>query len=178
MATQRDVNPRQLVKLREFSTQLAQRLKEAPHQPMEATRLAVRVGSFNYLVEMGTAAEIVALPELARVPWTRPWYRGLANVRGRLVGVVDLLHLMGREPLPAEQGQQLLVLGEGLGVAAGVLVTRAFGIRNLKDLDPVEGPDGGSSWERNRYRDRDGVLLTELDLRVLAAAPAFTAIGA
>jgi len=178
MATQRDVSPRQLVKLREFSTQLAQRLKEAPLQPTEPTRLAVRIGPFNYLVEMGSAAEIVSLPEIARVPWTRPWYRGLANVRGRLVGVVDLLHLMGREPLAADQGQQLLVLGEALGVAAGVLVTRAFGIRNLKDLDPVDAPDAGSGWERNRYRDREGVMLTELDLRELAAAPEFTAISA
>ncbi len=181
MATQRDVSPRQLVKLREFSTQLAQRLKEAPHQPLEPTRLAVRIGTFNYLVEMGSASEIVALPELARVPWTKPWYRGLANVRGRLVGVVDLLHLMGREPLSAEQGQQLLVLGESLGVAAGVLVTRAFGIRNLRDLDALDeegSGTGGADWERGRWRDRDGMLMTELDLRELAHAPVFTAIGA
>jgi twitching motility protein PilI len=178
MATQRDVSPRQLVKLREFSTQLAQRLKEAPNLPTEPTRLAVRVGSDNYLIEMGLAGEIVALPEIARVPWTKPWYRGLANVRGRLVGVVDLQQLMGREPLGAEQAQQLLVLGEGLGVPAGILITRAFGIRNLKDLDAVEGATGRASWERSRFRDRDGIELTELDLRELAGAPAFTAIHA
>jgi twitching motility protein PilI len=178
MATQRDVSPRQLVKLREFSTQLAQRLKEAPNLPTEPTRLAVRMGIENYLVEMGLAAEIVSLPEIARVPWTKPWYRGLANVRGRLVGVIDLQHLMGREPLAAEQGQQLLVLGEGLGVAAGILITRAFGIRNLKDLESVDTTVSASGWERNRYRDLEGMTLTELDLREVAAAPAFTAINA
>ena len=178
MATQRDVSPRQLVKLREFSTQLAQRLKEAPNLPTEPTRLAVRMGVENYLVEMGLAAEIVSLPETARVPWTKPWYRGLANVRGRLVGVIDLQHLMGREPLAAEQGQQLLVLGEGLGVAAGILITRAFGIRNLKDLESVDTTVSASGWERNRYRDLEGMTLTELDLREVAAAPAFTAINA
>lgn len=177
MATQREVSPRQLVKLREFSTQLAQRLKEAPNLPTEPTRLAVRIGPENYLVEMGLTAEIVALPEIARVPWTKAWYRGLANVRGRLVGVIDLQHLMGREPLSAELGQQLLVLGEGLGVAAGVLITRAFGIRNLKDLEGVESSGSGAAWERLRYRDPEGTLLTELDLRELAAAPAFTAIN-
>ena len=178
MATQRDVNPRQLVKLREFSTQLAQRLKEAPNLPTEPTRLAVRMGAENYLVEMGLAAEIVALPDVARVPWTKPWYRGLANVRGRLVGVVDLQHLMGREPLPSEQAVQLLVLGEGLGVAAGILITRAFGIRNMKDLDTLETSAPESGWERSRFRDLDGMTLRELDLRELAAAPAFTAINA
>ncbi|HTN50076.1 MAG TPA: chemotaxis protein CheW [Burkholderiaceae bacterium] len=178
MATQRDVGPRQLVKLREFSTQLAQRLKEAPNLPTEPTRLAIRIGADNYLVEMGLASEIVALPEIARVPWTKPWYRGLANVRGRLVGVVDLQQLMGREPLPSEQAQQLLVLGESLGVAAGVLMTRAFGIRNLKDLEPLEAVPSRGEWERTRYRDLDNIALTELDLRDLAGSPAFTAIHA
>jgi len=178
MATQRDVNPRQLVKLREFSTQLAQRLKEAPNLPNEPTRLAIRMGAENYLVEMGLAAEIVSLPEIARVPWTKPWYRGLANVRGRLVGVVDLQQMMGREPLSADLGLQLLVLGEGLGVAAGILITRAFGIRNLKDLESLEAPASPIVWERSRYRDLEGMTLTELDLRELATAPAFTAINA
>jgi twitching motility protein PilI len=177
MATQRDVSPRQLVKLREFSTQLAQRLKEAPNLPTEPTRLAIRMGTQNYLVEMGLAAEIVALPEIARVPWTKPWYRGLANVRGRLIGVVDLQHLMGREPLAPEQAQQLLVLGEGMGVPAGILISRAFGIRNLKDLEDA-GESAGVPWERRRYRDIEGIALTELDLRELSAAPAFTAINA
>jgi twitching motility protein PilI len=177
MATQRDVSPRQLVKLREFSTQLAQRLRDAPNLPTEPTRLAIRMGTFNYLVEMDLAAEIVSLPEIARVPWTRPWYRGLANVRGRLVGVVDLQHMMGREPLAAEQGQQLLVLGEPLGLAAGVLITRAFGIRNLKDLEELDAQGEAAGWERRRFRDLEGIALTELDLRALAAAPAFTAIN-
>jgi len=161
MATQRDVNPRQLVKLREFSTQLAQRLKEAPNLPNEPTRLAVRMGTENYLVEMGLAAEIVSLPEIARVPWTKPWYRGLANVRGRLVGVVDLQQMMGREPLSADLGLQLLVLGEGLGVAAGILITRAFGIRNLKDLRIARGACiasrlGAQPVSRSRGHDTDG----------------------
>jgi len=178
MATGTEVSARQLVKLREFSTNLAQRLKEAPGLPTEPTRLAVRVGAENFLIEMGSAGEIVSLPDVAPVPWTRPWYRGLANVRGRLVGVVDLLQMSGREPLPPEQAQQLLVFGEGVPVNAGILITRAFGIRNLKDLTAL--PPAGESaatWEQVRFRDADGVAYAELDLPEFARAPAFAAIG-
>ncbi|MGH6623729.1 MAG: chemotaxis protein CheW [Burkholderiaceae bacterium] len=178
MATQPDVSARQLVKLREFSMQLAERLKEAPNLPTEPTRLAIRIGEQNFLVEMALAGEIVALPEISPVPWTQPWYRGLANVRGRLVGVVDLVQLAGRPPMPPEQSSQLLVLNESLGVAAGILVTRAFGIRNLKELDEVESQPSGIAWELTHYRDLEGMTLTELNLRELAASPAFTAIGA
>jgi hypothetical protein len=80
--------------------------------------------------------------------------------------------------LPNEQAQQLLVLGEGLGVAAGILITRAFGIRNLKDLEALDAVAPAQGWERSRYRDIDGMTLTELDLRELATAPAFSAINA
>ena len=178
MASGNEVSARQLVKLREFSTNLAQRLKDAPGLPTEPTRLAVRAGNENFLVEMGVAGEIVPLPEVAPVPWTKPWYRGLANVRGRLVGVVDLLQMSGRAPLSAEQAQQVLVFGEGVGVNAGILITRAFGIRNLKDLTALS-PAGASaaSWEQVRYRDAEGAAFTELDLRELARSPAFAAIG-
>ncbi len=179
MATSQDASSRQLVKLREFSTQLAQRLKEAPNKPVEPTRLAVRIGPENYLVEMALAGEIVSLPEIAPVPWTRPWYRGLANVRGRLIGVVDLLQLAGRDPLPADQTQQVLVIGEVLGVNAGILVTRAFGIRNLKDLTLLDAAalTGRASWEQGRYRDNDGLTMTELELRELATSASFASIG-
>jgi twitching motility protein PilI len=178
MANAPEVGARQLVKLREFSTQLAQRLKEAPGTATEPTRLAVRVGNENFLVEMGVAGEIVPLADVAPVPWTRPWYRGLANVRGRLIGVVDLLQLTGRDPLPPEQAQQILVFGEGLSVNAGILITRAFGIRNLKDLTvlPAAG-ESAANWEQARYRGADGVAFTELDLRELARSPAFAVIG-
>ncbi|MGH6611340.1 MAG: chemotaxis protein CheW [Burkholderiaceae bacterium] len=179
MALSSDATSRQLVKLREFSTQLAQRLKEAPNKPTEPTRLAVRIGAESYLIEMALAGEIVSLPEIAPVPWTRPWYRGLANVRGRLIGVVDIMQLTGRDPLPPDQGQQVLVLGETLGVNAGILVTRAFGIRNLKDLTLLEGapPSIRPSWEQARYRDNDGLTMTELELRELATSSNFAAIG-
>ncbi len=180
MALSSDATNRQLVKLREFSTQLAQRLKEAPNLPTEPTRLAVRIGVENFLIEMALAGEIVSLPDISPVPWTRPWYRGLANVRGRLIGVVDLQQLTGREPLSAEQSQQVLVFGEALGVNAGIVVTRAFGIRNLKDLTLLDGataPRARPDWEQARYRDNDGLTMTELDLRELAKSPNFVSIG-
>jgi chemotaxis signal transduction protein len=97
-----------------------------------------------------------------------------------LIGVVDLMQLTGRDPLPADQSQQVLVFGESLGVNAGIVVTRAFGIRNLKDLTPLDGVTPAAArpeWEQARYRDNDGLTMTELDLRELAKSPSFASIA-
>lgn len=78
---------KQLAGLRDFSAHLAQRLSETPARDMPVARLGVRVGDRSYLIDMASVGEIVPVAGVTPVPWTRPWFRGLANVRGRLVGV-------------------------------------------------------------------------------------------
>ena len=167
-----------LGKLREFSTQLAERIKAAPQRPTEPMRLAVRIASTHYLLDMPSAGEIVPVPDIAPVPWTQPWYRGLANVRGRLVGVVDLMQMAGRAPMPSDQSLQLLVLSDALKVNVALLITRAFGLRNVKDLESLgTAASDVQPWEAERYRDLDGTVMTELKLGRLVASETFAAIG-
>jgi len=170
-------HPKHLASLRDFSAQLARRLSEAPASEMPAARLGVRIGNRGYLVEMTSIGEVVPASAITRVPWTRPWFRGLANVRGRLVGVYDLSQIAGDEPLRDEQAMQLLVLAEGLKVNAALLITRAFGLRTAKDLDALPETEGGAPWEGARFRDADGVTLTELNLVRLVADERFASIG-
>jgi twitching motility protein PilI len=170
-------HPKHLASLRDFSAQLARRLSEAPASEMPAARLGVRIGNRGYLVEMTSIGEVVPASAITRVPWTRPWFRGLANVRGRLVGVYDLPQIAGDEPLRDEQAMQLLVLAEGLKVNAALLITRAFGLRTAKDLDALPETEGGAPWEGARFRDADGVTLTELNLVRLVADERFASIG-
>jgi twitching motility protein PilI len=169
---------KQVGKLREFSLQLAERIKAAPNTPVEPMRLAVRVGSDAYLIDMGLAGEIVPVPAIAPVPWTKPWFRGLANVRGRLIGVIDMPQLSGRDATPNEQGQQLLVFGAQIEANAGILITRAFGLRNISEMEALGNPgDATRPWETMRYRDMDGTVLTEVDLFQLVQTEKFAGIG-
>lgn len=166
-----------LAGLRDFSAQLVQRLNEAPARELPSARLGVRIGARAYLVELAQVDEIVPLGEIARVPWTRPWFRGLANVRGRLVGVYDLPQLAGAEPLNEERAQQLLVLGDAMKVNAALLITRAFGLRSAKELEGLPAAEEATPWEGARFRDADGATLIELNLERLVQAEAFTSIG-
>jgi len=170
-------HPRQLASMRDFSARLAQRLSEAPEREMPAARLGVRIGGRAYLVEMSSIGEVAPLSSIARVPWTRPWFRGLANVRGRLVGVYDLPQMAGEEPVRDDQAMQLLVLGEALKVNAALLITRAFGLRSATELEALPPADAGAPWEGDRYRDAGGMTLTELDLARLVADERFASIG-
>lgn len=165
-------------KLRDFSAQLAARLQAVPGPLAEPARLAVRIGTSSYLLDMNKAGEIVTAPPITPVPWTKPWYLGLANVRGRLVGVVDLMQLAGGAPISPEDAQQLIVFNEDLKVNVGLLITRAFGLRNIKDLvalGPVQ--DRNRPWEARAFRDADGARLVEIDLQGLTTFDEFASIS-
>jgi len=165
-------------KLRDFSAQLAARLQAVPGPLGEPARLAVRIGTASFLLDMNKAGEIVTAPPVTPVPWTKPWYLGLANVRGRLVGVIDLMLLAGAAPIAPEDAQQLVVFNEELKINVGLLITRAFGLRNIKDLVPL-GPlqDRNRPWEARAFRDADGSRLVEIDLQGLTSFDEFASIS-
>jgi len=165
-------------RLKDFSAQLAARLEAAPGPLNEPARLAVRIGTASFLLDMNKAGEIVSAPPITPVPWTKPWYLGLANVRGRLVGVIDLMQLAGAAPIAPEDAQQLVVFNEELKVNVGLLITRAFGLRNIKDLEALGAlQDRNRPWEARAFRDADGSRLVEIDLQGLTRFEEFASIS-
>jgi hypothetical protein len=69
-------------------------------------------------------------------------------------------------------------LNENLKTNVGLLITRAFGLRNIKDLESL-GPvhDRTRPWEARSFRDADGSRLVEIDLQGLMSFEEFTSIG-
>jgi len=59
--------------------------------------LGVQAGTRNWLLKLDDAGEMLPLPEFSSVPLTKPWYLGLANIRGVLASIVDFGAFMGGE---------------------------------------------------------------------------------
>ena len=75
----------------------------------EASRVVVcRVGAERFALPIAAVREIVAAPELTRIPGVPPTIRGVANVRGTLVTAVSGRSLLGTPG--SDAGEWLLVL--------------------------------------------------------------------
>jgi len=66
------------------------------------------------------------MPYVTRVPGTPGWLSGVANWRGRILGVVDLRHLLGFDAAGTNDGR-LVVLARG-GVAVGLVAECVDGV--------------------------------------------------
>lgn len=162
--------------LREFQAHLAARLAGIGDQ-RAAGFLGVQSGADYWLIGLPDVGEIVSLPPLTGVPLTKPWFVGIANIRGNLYSVADFSAFRGREATPRNAGSRLLLIGTRHGNNAALLVTRMLGLRNIDDLTPVAGDSGAPPWANDAYTDKEGRRWRMLNVRRLFVDDAFMDIG-
>jgi twitching motility protein PilI len=101
------------------------------------------------------------------VPLTRNWYLGLSNIRGNLVGVIDLARYLGLGDTPAGADSRLVTFATGLGFNCALLVSRVYGLRHAGDM----------TQQGDHLVDADAVEWTVFDVAALVRDPRFLQIG-
>lgn len=180
-------SPASPASLSEFQQSLATRVRDAASAPASGTLLGLRSGSVNWMVRLEDAGEIMALPDIATVPLTRPWYLGLANIRGNLISIIDLALFAEGRATPRTAECRVVLVADRYRVHAGLLVQRLLGLKDPKKLtrrDAAAMPassEGGAPalppWAGPAYDDGSGEACRELDVAALVQDEAFLRAG-
>jgi len=163
--------------MREFQARLTERIQAVQIQTGPGSKLGFIAGGRQWLVNLDQINEVVTVPALAGIPWTKPWFAGVANVRGVVYGCTDLAAFLDLSaPLPVGESRLLLVNPE-FGVNAGWRVERALGLRSIERLTREPDNDNAPPWEKGRWRDADRSEWVEIDFSYLVALPKFLEAG-
>ncbi len=163
--------------LRDFQEYLAGRLTVAALGGRGASWLGVESGKEAWLVDLSDGGEIIQAPQLVPVPLTRPWFSGMANIRGNLYSVNDLSVFRGGMPTPNNANARLLLIGVRYGSNSALLVSRMLGLKDPEDYAPDGTDDSMPVWGRQRYKDTQGKVWHKLAVRELLADQDFMNIG-
>lgn len=158
--------------LREFQQGLIDRLQAMDISGVRVSTLGVQIAGRNWLVEMGDIAEVLPLPPLTMVPYTKPWFRGVANIRGNLYGVIDMPAYEHSGVASGDSNNRILLLAERFGVNAALLVDAVLGLRDARAWRQSEGI--GKEIE---YYDENGAPWRKLDVRDLVEQAEFMQVG-
>ena len=116
-----------------FQKRLSERLRAGGAGT--AAWLGFRAGPGHWLVPLADV-EAVLIPGrlgagwLTPAPLARPWFMGVAALRGRLYGVTDFARLDGGGAAPAGSAGRLLLLHPRFGVNAALWVSEVSGLVN------------------------------------------------
>lgn len=166
------------VSLKEFQEGLAGRLKAAASENATTARLGFEAGGEFWLVRLEGSGEVLPSPEIQRVPLTRDWFLGVANVRGVLYGITDFGAFLGKSPAPRGPQNRLLLLGQPYAVNCALLVTRLTGLRSVSGLSEYRTEDRFSGWTTAAWADAENRVWRELDAERLLGHESFLDIAA
>ncbi|KAF0810933.1 type IV pili signal transduction protein PilI [Alcanivorax sp. S71-1-4] len=88
----------------------------------------------RYVAPLDEVSEILKVPPYTRVPGVLNWMKGVANVRGRLMTVMDLTGFLDKPSALQERRRRLLVIDEG-ELYTGLTVDDVLGMQHF----PVDG---------------------------------------
>lgn len=97
--------------------------------------ISFRLGGEHFLMARDETREVLGVPNfLTRVPGARGWIRGLANVRGQLLPVIDLRGFLGGGAANIGRTARILVANHR-EIPAGLLVDEVLGFRRFNDSE-------------------------------------------
>jgi twitching motility protein PilI len=157
--------------LREFQQNLIDQLQAENLAGARVSTLGVQIAGQNLLVDMADVSEVLQLPVLTVVPFTKPWFRGVANIRGNLYGVVDMAAYRQKGAASGDINNRILLVSDRFAFKVALLVDNVVGLRDAREWRQID-VDG-----QIEYQDEQGTLWQKMDVSALLGEAEFLQIG-
>jgi twitching motility protein PilI len=107
----------------------------SPTSADEWVGIGFRLGAERFVTSRADVREVLPVPEqITRVPGAKPWLRGIANLRGQLLTVVDLKSFLGSGAPTTDRQARVLVVASR-DVPTGLIVDEVIGFRRFGSGD-------------------------------------------
>ena len=97
--------------------------------------VACRMGGETFLIAREETREVLGYPAvITRIPGAKSWVRGLANVRGSLLPMLDLRQFLGSGTTAAGRNTRVVVVNHR-EIPAGLVVDEVLGFRRFAESE-------------------------------------------
>lgn len=113
---------------------------EAPTPGPELHLVTFALDREEFGIPIGQVREVIRVGEITRVPQARQHVRGVTNLRGRILAVVEIRTRMGLAPAEITPRSRIIVVGVH-DRTLGILVDRVSQVVKLPALTVAPAPD-------------------------------------
>jgi twitching motility protein PilI len=97
--------------------------------------VAFRMGGETFLVAREETREVLGYPAaVTRIPGAKNWVKGLANVRGQLLPMLDLRQFLGSGATASGRNTRVVVVNHR-EIPAGLMVDEVLGFRRFAEAE-------------------------------------------
>ena len=84
----------------------------------------------HFVAPLGEVVESLEVPSYARIPGVQSWVRGVSNVRGRLLPILDLNSFFDQHSASARKRRRVIIVELG-DVYSGLVVDEVLGMQHF-----------------------------------------------
>ena len=121
----------------------------APSASRGGKYLTFCLGKEEYGLEILKVREIIGLMEITAVPRTPPHVRGVINLRGQVISVVDLRAKFGMEPTEKTDQTCIIVVeirqSDARTLSTGIVVDRVSEVLDIPGENVEDAPEFGAA---------------------------------
>lgn len=133
--------------------------------------LTFRIGNEVFAIRVSAAREVLDVSHITRLPTAPSYLRGVVNVRGHSIPVVDLRLKFGLPQIPDTLHTRIIVMDlqiEGETVVVGGLADAVQEVIELEPHEINEPPTLGSRWRTDLIlglgrRKEDFIILLDIE---------------
>lgn len=124
--------------------------------------LIFAIGQEFYGIEIRCVTEIIGIQPITSVPEVPAYVKGIINLRGKIIPVIDVRLKFGKEPVPYDDRTCIVVIDiENMSV--GLIVDNVAEVLTIPDENIVPPPDSKTGFH-NRYIKGIGKVGTDVKL--------------
>jgi len=142
------------------------------------SRVGMQLGEEYWLLDLGDVSEVIPVPPLLRIPFTKPWFAGVFALRGTLVSVVDFAAFAGKAPVRTSPYSRLVLIAEKHGLNSALLFDQVVGLRHLDQFQRLPTTSDAPPWVEAAYQDDEQRTWLGLHMLGLVTHREFLAIEA
>ena len=123
---------------------------ETPARQLAGKYMIFKLGDEEYGLEILKVRELIGLMPITNIPGTRPFIRGVINLRGKVIPVVDLRLKFGMPRIEATDQAVIIVVQYAFrerDLTMGILVDEVVEVLNIKasQIEPPPNFGAGAS---------------------------------
>jgi len=128
---------------------------------MKGKYLTFLVGDVGYGIEISYVVEIISVQDITLVPHTHAYVKGIINLRGTVVPVIDMGMRFGNEEIVYTEKTCIIVLSMD-EMSVGILVDGVQDVTDIEDANIQDPPQTTGNNVKNHFIKAVGVSAGEV----------------
>ena len=97
------------------------------------------LGDEHYAIPLLSVREVIAVPEVTSIPYTPPYFKGISNLRGQIISIMDLREKFGMKA--EKSNENVVIICDFNSISMGIIIDKVNAVLSISEESIRQKPE-------------------------------------